>query len=903
MAVRYRSLADGDDVAFKWESSLDKILTAGNYAVEIEHYGADVGLPIEGCGVEHSIVGTLVVTDSGALDNKQGDRVMGQVLTFTLRESKETSIYTRTYAGGEWGEWCSLARTGMYDEIANPDELYSTVSSLVSTTKELEDNLVYGIKQVVDADKVQISTTNEDGSVKDTLEIPAATIKKAGVMTAADKAKLNNDVPYPQETGTMVTSADKKYIYRGSGDTDVVAGLYWQAWPKTVDLRVKKRGMSTNDEVSVLSMPAATTESAGVMSAEDKKNLNLATENEAAIKMDIGYLILEQGGINVSNGNLAPNGARVRTKGYIKAPFNIELNDDFTIVALAKYDKNGTFIRFTSDALVVEGFDEYLYKFSVKRNDGANFTPNDDIVKNYHLGLKYVDNLLSQSISKNKNVISKNSAYINGLGTAIKEKTITGIKPASEKYENLSETDYGDLGADSSNHFADANKYFQRTVSWNNTYDYCLSAVLLTDISDMSVISKKVILFSNYGRNDNYKNVLKEGLIAIDDTTAVLYSFSGRIESKDNSLPTTNYLRVDANTDVSFGIMKFLCVEVESWDESYISILKDNVYNNSVWYDGILSRCSVIIDRALSAGIAFWGSSSTEGSWVTQVAANLDMPYYRGGVGGENIWAIMGRMGVLPLRIETPFTIPASASEIVAFPENYALKVKWKGEYISTKLWASKSAPSENLLINPCYIAGVKGNLIGGGANSDVPLQFQRLEDGAEVTTKAYEPIYTFGFRETRDCVWFLACHFNGGQSSTEELVELYRKMYDTSCSKKVLILGRHKTANGTITSPTLETLQEQEAALEDEFGLMFFNTREYMCGRGFERFKELYPTNYTDADVEQASQGVTPDCMYESASNVHFNSYGYAVLTEGVTDRLKMLGYDVFRLGGKLVS
>ncbi len=298
MAVRFRPLADGEDVAFKWESSLDKILTAGNYAVEIEHYGADVGLPIEGCGTEHSIVGTLVVTDSGALENKQGDRVMGQVLTFTLRESKETSIYTRTYAGGEWGEWCSLARTGMYDEITNADELYSTINSLVSTTKELEDNLIYSIKQAVDAGKVQISTTTENGGVKDVLNITAATTEKAGVMTAADKTKLNNDIPYPQETGTMVTSADKKYIYRGSGDTDVVAGLYWQAWPKTVDLRVKKWGMSTNDEVGVLSMPAATSEKAGVMTAEDKKKLDdnvVALVAETARAQGAEAAAIEQG--------------------------------------------------------------------------------------------------------------------------------------------------------------------------------------------------------------------------------------------------------------------------------------------------------------------------------------------------------------------------------------------------------------------------------------------------------------------------------------------------------------------------------------------------------------------------------------------------------------------------------
>lgn len=352
MAVRFRSLADGDGIAFKWESSLDKILTAGNYAVEIEHYGADVGLPIKGCGTEHSIVGTLVVTDSGALGNKQGDRVIGQVLTFTLRESKETSIYTRTYAGGEWSEWCSLARTGMYDEITNADALYSTVTSLASATKELEENLVYGIKQVVDADKVQISTTNGDGCVKDTLEIPAVTTKKAGVMTAADKAKLNNDVPYPQETGTMVTSADKKYIYRGSGDTDVVAGLYWQAWPKTVDLRVKKWGMSTNDEVSVLSMPAATTESAGVMSAEDKNNLDIIAFRDIYKASHIDET-LAKAGILLSDGTIdtiSPSVPNWRTFDKVKFESGLYINPSVGIgegyCNYVTFDGNYNVIRF-----------------------------------------------------------------------------------------------------------------------------------------------------------------------------------------------------------------------------------------------------------------------------------------------------------------------------------------------------------------------------------------------------------------------------------------------------------------------------------------------------------------------------------------------------------------------------
>lgn len=292
MAVRFRSLADGDDVAFKWESSLDKILAAGNYAVEIEHNGADVGLPIEGCGTEHSIVGTLVVTDSGALDNKQGDRVMGQVLTFTLRESKETSIYTRTYAGGEWGEWCSLARTGMYDEITNADALYSTVTTLAGATKEFEKNLqasiinynewkgsnaelslpnvladdefvkmvksgtiltfkntsttwkrfqytaasaaaadvksysnwkelsgaTYSIMQAVDANRVQISTTGENGGVKDILNIAAATTERAGVMSADMFSSLSIDIDWIENVAIVENGRATTNNYFKSSD-------------------------------------------------------------------------------------------------------------------------------------------------------------------------------------------------------------------------------------------------------------------------------------------------------------------------------------------------------------------------------------------------------------------------------------------------------------------------------------------------------------------------------------------------------------------------------------------------------------------------------------------------------------------------------------------------------------
>lgn len=130
--VKYKPLSAENDSAFKTERSLDTITFPGSYLVEIIHNGSKVGLPVDDCGEEHYIVGTLVVTDSGTSGLKQMNRVIGQVLTITSRESKDTKLYTRTMADGEWGIWRSLANSGMYDEISVTDELLSTVSELVS---------------------------------------------------------------------------------------------------------------------------------------------------------------------------------------------------------------------------------------------------------------------------------------------------------------------------------------------------------------------------------------------------------------------------------------------------------------------------------------------------------------------------------------------------------------------------------------------------------------------------------------------------------------------------------------------------------------------------------------------------------------------------------------------------
>ena len=141
MPVRYKNLNGCSNNDFKWERSLDLIFSPGSFIVEIDHTHIDVGLPIDFCGKEHYIVGSLIVTDCGSAGTTQKDRIIGQILMFTNRENCETELYTRTFVAGKWSAWRSLAYTGMYDEISTTDELLATVEALVTTTKTVQENL------------------------------------------------------------------------------------------------------------------------------------------------------------------------------------------------------------------------------------------------------------------------------------------------------------------------------------------------------------------------------------------------------------------------------------------------------------------------------------------------------------------------------------------------------------------------------------------------------------------------------------------------------------------------------------------------------------------------------------------------------------------------------------------
>lgn len=191
--VKYKPLSAENDSAFKTERSLDTIVFSGSYSVEITHNGTDVGLPIDDCGDEHYIVGTLVVTDSGTGGRKQKNRVIGQALTITSRQSKNTKVYTRTLVNGHWSSWIDLGAaktTDIQDGAITAQKLSRDVQAKINKNSADATKSLNAVYWTSDPNVVTLNINKNDGTVG-TQTLPAATTERAGVMTAEDKKALD----------------------------------------------------------------------------------------------------------------------------------------------------------------------------------------------------------------------------------------------------------------------------------------------------------------------------------------------------------------------------------------------------------------------------------------------------------------------------------------------------------------------------------------------------------------------------------------------------------------------------------------------------------------------------------------------------------------------------------------
>lgn len=111
--INYKSvIANGAGATAK---SLDELLLAGYYLLELTHGSGKLGLPIDDCTDKHYLVAHLLVSDSGTTNKLQDGRRVGQTLILTKDNSIATRVYTRTAVisavGATWSSWSEIGAT------------------------------------------------------------------------------------------------------------------------------------------------------------------------------------------------------------------------------------------------------------------------------------------------------------------------------------------------------------------------------------------------------------------------------------------------------------------------------------------------------------------------------------------------------------------------------------------------------------------------------------------------------------------------------------------------------------------------------------------------------------------------------------------------------------------------
>ena len=291
MPVKFKPLGCGQNCDYGWERSLNLILFPGCFTIEIDHANVDVGLPVDFCGSEHYIVGTLIVTDSGNYVAKQDERVIGQILLFTNRYSKNTNVYIRNYIQGNWSEWRSLALTGMYENIASTDELVSTVEGLVAETNVLQITL---------QNEIERATVNEKmvkGTLGNILTIPGY-INTKGKETSNESYRCSDYCFLSHRSGIIIRNAfagessllvafyDKNKTFISGVYNATEANISPEEFPEnTVYARFSSR-LPVDDTIIQLSNIADVTASVGELDAvtvENTARLNNCEKNVARI--------------------------------------------------------------------------------------------------------------------------------------------------------------------------------------------------------------------------------------------------------------------------------------------------------------------------------------------------------------------------------------------------------------------------------------------------------------------------------------------------------------------------------------------------------------------------------------------------------------------------------------------
>lgn len=323
LEIYYRNKSEGEHAPLLHATTLDELIWCGVYELIFAHDDASLGLPFR---FDDNEKATLVVEDNNNEGIMQGTRKVVQRLSFIERSTCTLATYIRIRCNCDgkcdWGEWSILdgASTQMLQDGS------VTVQKLSSDLQERINKSANGAYWTSGPNAVTLNINKNDGTVG-WQTLYAATKEKAGVMSAEDKAKLEDTSKKTNNFRVVEASSETEEIVICNNDeTEEIVkinneGLTAKKIFNSSGEEIESSGMSViNEDPAILEIcdekqcPILTIDSMGNVNTASFNSLNVA-KNKFKGKTML-YI-----GDSISTGNIW------HWKGYIKDGIGLDYVD------------------------------------------------------------------------------------------------------------------------------------------------------------------------------------------------------------------------------------------------------------------------------------------------------------------------------------------------------------------------------------------------------------------------------------------------------------------------------------------------------------------------------------------------------------------------------------------------
>ena len=292
----------------------------------------------------------------------------------------------------------------------------------------------------------------------------------------------------------------------------------------------------------------------------------------------------------------------------------------------------------------------------------------------------------------------------------------------------------------------------------------------------------------------------------------------------------------------------------------YIDEEIDNINKKIKPFESKIIEC---IGDSQTGGGVYGGSS-----YPTLLKENhlTDYTIRNYGNGGENVYCIAWRCGVLPLYIN-PFTLSKDATTQVSITRTLGNNLP-----IGNLFTAWDNA-------NPITVNGIK-------CYTDINSKIQRVSSGTEDITfdRPVLAIPPHGVNE-ENCIHIILMGQNGGVSTLDEYIYLLKTIENAMPNYKYIIIPPYTKSFLTIIGNV--TYSNFLKKMYQNFGSHVFDLRQYLVSYGLAD-NNLTPTSEDSAAI---SNGEVPPQLYAD-QDVHLNDYGLTSHAKGLYLFGRDLGY-----------